>query len=185
MDALLIALLLSAFAAMAVLTYRLAMFLALRFRNDPAVLSAIMLATIVNCAVSAAGGWLLAGFIGTSARTLFFALSFLFAGAGMLMPVKRPDDVGGWRIGAFFTSFFAMFILEFGDKSQFIVAAVAMRTGDPVLSAVGGSLGILLALAPRSEEHTSELQSLMRISYAVFCLKKKTTNNKQHITKPT
>src|SRR3546814_2863352 len=30
----------------------------------------------------------------------------------------------------------------------------------------------------RSEEHTSELQSLMRISYAVFCLKKKTTNTK-------
>src|SRR3546814_4215656 len=30
-----------------------------------------------------------------------------------------------------------------------------------------------LALDPRSEEHTSELQSLMRISYAVFCLKKK------------
>src|SRR3546814_10091384 len=29
----------------------------------------------------------------------------------------------------------------------------------------------------RSEEHTSELQSLMRISYAVFCLKKTTTNN--------
>src|SRR3546814_3008907 len=29
----------------------------------------------------------------------------------------------------------------------------------------------------RSEEHTSELQSLMRISYAVFCLKKKTTQN--------
>src|SRR3546814_6380544 len=28
----------------------------------------------------------------------------------------------------------------------------------------------------RSEEHTSELQSLMRISYAVFCLKKKTTH---------
>src|SRR3546814_5297303 len=31
----------------------------------------------------------------------------------------------------------------------------------------------------RSEEHTSELQSLMRISYAVFCLKKKKTTNKQ------
>src|SRR3546814_9189799 len=30
----------------------------------------------------------------------------------------------------------------------------------------------------RSEEHTSELQSLMRISYAVFCLKKKNTNTK-------
>src|SRR3546814_2277618 len=33
------------------------------------------------------------------------------------------------------------------------------------------------ARAARSEEHTSELQSLMRISYAVFCLKKKITNN--------
>src|SRR3546814_6320181 len=32
----------------------------------------------------------------------------------------------------------------------------------------------------RSEEHTSELQSLMRISYAVFCLKKKKKQRKQH-----
>src|SRR3546814_3652702 len=38
----------------------------------------------------------------------------------------------------------------------------------------------VLALA-RSEEHTSELQSLMRISYAVFCLKKKTKKSKQYI----
>src|SRR3546814_1162513 len=39
----------------------------------------------------------------------------------------------------------------------------------------------------RSEEHTSELQSLMRISYAVFCLKKKKThtNTTQHDTKYT
>src|SRR3546814_10514768 len=36
----------------------------------------------------------------------------------------------------------------------------------------------------RSEEHTSELQSLMRISYAVFCLKKK-TNKQQSNNKPT
>src|SRR3546814_4218299 len=35
---------------------------------------------------------------------------------------------------------------------------------------------LLLLLDPRSEEHTSELQSLMRISYAVFCLKKKKQN---------
>src|SRR3546814_1254483 len=36
------------------------------------------------------------------------------------------------------------------------------------------------ALRDRSEEHTSELQSLMRISYAVFCLKKKTTTKNSH-----
>src|SRR3546814_3710584 len=40
-----------------------------------------------------------------------------------------------------------------------------------------------VCLSQRSEEHTSELQSLMRISYAVFCLKKKTQlKNSQHIT---
>src|SRR3546814_1876725 len=36
------------------------------------------------------------------------------------------------------------------------------------------------AISNRSEEHTSELQSLMRISYAVFCLKKKKTISTQH-----
>src|SRR3546814_2618098 len=36
-------------------------------------------------------------------------------------------------------------------------------------------------LASRSEEHTSELPSLMRISYAVFCLKKKKTQNDKYI----
>src|SRR3546814_2027297 len=35
------------------------------------------------------------------------------------------------------------------------------------------------AFGLRSEEHTSELRSLMRISYAVFCLKKKTTNEQK------
>src|SRR3546814_4691495 len=37
----------------------------------------------------------------------------------------------------------------------------------------------------RSEEHTSELQSLMRISYAVFCLKKKNKSRNQHISQHT
>src|SRR3546814_10227948 len=37
--------------------------------------------------------------------------------------------------------------------------------------------GVVPTLVHRSEEHTSELQSLMRISYAVFCLKKKKTKN--------
>src|SRR3546814_9968794 len=45
---------------------------------------------------------------------------------------------------------------------------------------LGGSVNELINRAvkfARSEEHTSELQSLMRISYAVFCLKKKKNNN--------
>src|SRR3546814_6073924 len=52
------------------------------------------------------------------------------------------------------------------------VHILAVRGGRPLASA-------------RSEEHTSELQSLMRISYAVFCLKKKTSiTNTEHHHKP-
>src|SRR3546814_3642240 len=40
--------------------------------------------------------------------------------------------------------------------------------------------GTAAAQDPRSEEHTSELQSLMRISYAVFCLKKKKPTNSRN-----
>src|SRR3546814_7594105 len=48
--------------------------------------------------------------------------------------------------------------------------------------AIAASLILSLTIGQRSEEHTSELQSLMRISYAVFCLKKKKNNMKNHQT---
>src|SRR3546814_9237000 len=61
----------------------------------------------------------------------------------------------------------------------------AMKGGARKLESERGSA----SYARRSEEHTSELQSLMRISYAVFCLKKKKTNthnqDKQIIQKET
>src|SRR3546814_9555914 len=58
------------------------------------------------------------------------------------------------------------------DKSllqQFVVYLTDLAHGD---------LGNSVATGQRSEEHTSELQSLMRISYAVFCLKKKIKHTK-------
>src|SRR3546814_3071224 len=79
-----------------------------------------------------------------------------------------------------------------GDGRQFMRPMRRTERGfaimDNVVFRAGGWLALALlalvfaALAVdtpfRSEEHTSELQSLMRISYAVFCLKKK---NKQHL----
>src|SRR3546814_2234917 len=66
-----------------------------------------------------------------------------------------------WLFGAGFAPMVALWLSsEFG-----LIAAGAYL--------LSGAIGTLVAL--RSEEHTSELQSLMRISYAVFCLKKKKT----------
>src|SRR3546814_2329128 len=63
-------------------------------------------------------------------------------------------------------------------------AAIDLATA--AIEHFGAELGfLLLARVRRSEEHTSELQSLMRISYAVFCLKKtkkkeRTKNSKKY-----
>src|SRR3546814_2098686 len=67
------------------------------------------------------------------------------------------------------------------------VAGAAARTAAATNAAMGMEMDWRTVSLPgessRSEEHTSELQSLMRISYAVFCLKKKkqTNQNKTHI----
>src|SRR3546814_3925591 len=53
--------------------------------------------------------------------------------------------------------------------------ADAVRQFVLILDVLGCLIGGSILISSRSEEHTSELQSLMRISYAVFCLKKKKT----------
>src|SRR3546814_2366781 len=57
-------------------------------------------------------------------------------------------------------------------------ALLDLDGADRQLAAARIGLGVELHLLARSEEHTSELQSLMRISYAVFCLKKKKQRTK-------
>src|SRR3546814_10495648 len=51
------------------------------------------------------------------------------------------------------------------------------RDGRAAMRMMGLEVGDSEPVLPRSEENTSELQSLMRISYAVFCLKKKTSHS--------
>src|SRR3546814_7855725 len=60
------------------------------------------------------------------------------------------------------------------DVHALVLGAAAKGGPGPLVSYFAGEP------AGRSEEHTSELQSLMRISYAVFCLKKKRTSSSQH-----
>src|SRR3546814_8394249 len=81
--------------------------------------------------------------------------------------VERVDEVGRFRRRAG------------GDLEDGLQPVLAVAGIDP-FGAVAGEEVLVehqARLGLRSEEHTSELQSLMRISYAVFCLKKK---NKAH-----
>src|SRR3546814_3968265 len=64
-----------------------------------------------------------------------------------------------------------------GQAQPFLPVRAPGTAGRDAGDAAGSDRG---AQAPRSEEHTSELQSLMRISYAVFCLKKKIKTTKRY-----
>src|SRR3546814_3676738 len=93
----------------------------------------------------------------------------------VLVPAKRKDDLGGLAqqmalaenllVGLGFEGG-RIGLIETDDPDQFGAALAALSSRE-------GPSGA--SYLPRSEEHTSELQSLMRISYAVFCLKKKNT----------
>src|SRR3546814_5761419 len=93
-----------------------------------------------------------------------------------LLRRMADDERGTWReaLRADFAPWFddLHFGLACGDGWRAILrdltTAIAQIVGGPDREP---------GLRVRSEEHTSELQSLMRISYAVFCLKKKTDKN--------
>src|SRR3546814_9479443 len=74
--------------------------------------------------------------------------------------------------------------LSAAGLSQRYAASAATILAQTVMPALDSQIAELTKLRPaashdRSEEHTSELQSLMRISYAAFCLKKKKIQNSQ------
>src|SRR3546814_7623136 len=84
---------------------------------------------------------------------------------------KAHHDVGGAERGAGEPRAAALqFVVPEGERGG------ELRIGQAGLHLLRHHADDRPQQAGRSEEHTSELQSLMRISYAVFCLKKKTTN---------
>lgn len=122
--------------------------LAARFGRDGTVIAGAALATIANAAIGAGAAAFLLPMLGSDARLLFLALAVLFLGIGMLWRVKAPDPLAGWRIGPFLTTALGLFILGFGDGSQFLILGIATRTADPVMAAIGGSIGMMAAFMP-------------------------------------
>lgn len=148
MDALLSTFLSVFLAEMGDRTQILAAALAFRFHKNGPVLSGLALATLLNCTISSAGGSVMDEWISEAPLKLFAGLAYIFAGAGMLMWRRVVDPLTGWKTPAFVTAFFGLFILEFGDKSQFIILAQSARTDFWGLAAVGGFAGIMAATVP-------------------------------------
>ena len=148
MDAFLSTMLACALAEMGDRTQILCAALAIRFGRTAPVLGGLAAATALNCAIAGVAGAAVHDWISEEPLRLFLALSLVLAGVGMLGWRRAVDLLEGWRGGAFLVSFGGLFILQFGDKGQFILAANAARTDALVLAATGGWIGIMLACAP-------------------------------------
>src|SRR3546814_8414514 len=113
----------------------------------------------------------------------------LLAAALTLAASKRISASRLVLLAGFALVAFAFIILS-GERTAAILTMMAVLFGAGIVILRARQLRLygllLLAAVPaaflRSEEHTSELQSLMRISYAVFCLKNKNTTHNLPIT---
>src|SRR3546814_8489962 len=104
----------------------------------------------------------------------------LFRIADLMQPIARRQKVSRVLEGAVLGNLF----FEASTRTRVSLGAAFCRLGGSVCDTTGFTFSSMAngesiydtSRVMRSEEHTSELQSLMRISYAVFCLKKKKTN---------
>src|SRR3546814_8695204 len=102
----------------------------------------------------------------------------------MSLTLRRglSDEIGSWKI-----IWRRVRVLRSSSPRSF-VRSVPSKSTSPLVGFGSCMMARPVVDLPqpdsRSEEHTSELQSLMRISYAVFCLKKKKTNTYQHNPHP-
>jgi putative Ca2+/H+ antiporter (TMEM165/GDT1 family) len=153
-------------------TQLLVIALAARFQRPKSVLAAVALGAIANSALAAFGGSLLVGVVTLRAISLLLALALIFAGVAGLVRDKTPDMGATWRVGAFLTTLGCFFLLEFGDKTQFLTAALSAQFNAPILAAAGASVGIIAANAPAAllGPELAEALSLRRLRLGVGIL---------------
>jgi putative Ca2+/H+ antiporter (TMEM165/GDT1 family) len=103
---------------------------------------------LLNALLAAAGGMLVHGFITLRATSLLVAVAMIYAGVAGLIAPKKPDLAENWKTGPFVTTAVCFFLLEFGDKTQFITFGVSAQYGAMLLAAAGATLGVLASSAP-------------------------------------
>src|SRR3546814_1626529 len=111
-----------------------------------------------------------------STRTdTLFPYTTLFRSRSRCRNCANPARRGLWPLGKLLHDAVDRDVMRRGSAFHVNGAERVDRVADRRQFGQHGARILALQQRPRSEEHTSELQSLMRISYAVFCLKKKKT----------
>ncbi len=131
-------------------TQLLALLLAARFRAPLAVIAGIFVATILNHALAAFVGTLIADWLTPLVLAWTVGISFLAMGVWALIPDAPPaaEEAEASRFGPFLATTVAFFLVEMGDKTQIATAALAAHYQSLVLVALGTTLGMMAANVP-------------------------------------
>ena len=149
MDTLLISFVTVALAEIGDKTQLLSLFLTTKFRNKWAIVFGILVATLVNHAVSAwFGGWI-AQYIQSSIGQWLLGGSFIALGLWLLVPDKDDSEASPLqKYGAFAASTILFFLAEIGDKTQVATVLLGAQFDSVFWVTCGTTLGMLAANVP-------------------------------------
>jgi putative Ca2+/H+ antiporter (TMEM165/GDT1 family) len=122
--------------------------LAVRYRRPLPILSGILVASLANSLIAAFGGALVHAMITPRAASLLIAVALVFAGVAGLIRPRAYESGGTSRAGPFLVAAASFFVLEFGDKTQFLTFAVAAQFNAFALAAAGATAGIMASSVP-------------------------------------
>jgi Ca2+/H+ antiporter, TMEM165/GDT1 family len=149
MDALLTSTAVVAIAEIGDRTQLLAIVLAARFRRPLPIVLGILAATLLNHAVAASFGYLVAQWLTGRTFQIVLGMAFVAMAAWALIPDKEDDGaVGRSSRGVFLTTLIAFFLVEIGDKTQIATSLLAARFHNVALVTLGTTAGMMLANVP-------------------------------------
>lgn len=130
-------------------TQLLALLLATRYKQPLAIVSGIVVATLLNHALASFAGAWLSHLIDHQTLNWIITLSFVLMGIWMLIPDKADDEglkKSQWN--AFWTTTLLFFVAEMGDKTQIATVLLAAHYQEAIWVMLGTTLGMLLADVP-------------------------------------
>ncbi|WP_070970208.1 TMEM165/GDT1 family protein [Vibrio sonorensis] len=130
-------------------TQLLSLLLASRYRKPVPIILAIFLATLLNHALAAWLGVVVADYLSEEVLKWVLVVSFLAMAGWILIPDKLDDEESISSKGPFVASFIAFFVAEIGDKTQIATSILgAQFSGALLLVTMGTTIGMLIANVP-------------------------------------